>query len=403
MTEKFEPLQTVRVTYACGCPDGGMLVFQQDTLGAEFLSVLSAPSYPHKCDKCGSRCRLEKKYPLLEHRPANPLVTPTQEGHLDKLLHHRAHKWPAITVPAPAPDVLANEPTRPDVLADLAKFKIGERVMLNRIRVEDVAPREIPTTIETITLGPRGVSYSVRMDSGMGLQEVPADWVSPHAGDEMPPHCNSHKQFEYDCLDCADAAGERIAQKYRGVARFKDGTWTHGPWAPPSNPINLMTHTHSRMAPTAQIPQIPWYRHHDDHKKAQIARIVGVDLHRYRIELEIPCNLGGTDRNWISVGPDYCYRHKPGLGGYYVRYADGNESYSLAKAFKAGYSRIDEPAPAKPDAEATDTLEKVCQRLSEMGDELPPQQSFEFQGTSRGGREVRVEITFPPTAQAKVK
>ena len=43
---------------------------------------------------------------------------------------------------------------------------------------------------------------------------------------------------------------------------------------------------------------------------------------------------------------DYSYmsKHKPQVGGYYVVYEDGYESYSPAGAFKAGYTLIVEPS-----------------------------------------------------------
>lgn len=44
-----------------------------------------------------------------------------------------------------------------------------------------------------------------------------------------------------------------------------------------------------------------------------------------------------TDHGEISVYGDYVVRHKPQVGGYYVQYADGYESYSPAPAFEQGY------------------------------------------------------------------
>lgn len=40
------------------------------------------------------------------------------------------------------------------------------------------------------------------------------------------------------------------------------------------------------------------------------------------------------------VGRDYCAKHRPEIGGYYVVYADGYKSYSPADAFESGYTRI---------------------------------------------------------------
>lgn len=42
----------------------------------------------------------------------------------------------------------------------------------------------------------------------------------------------------------------------------------------------------------------------------------------------------------IHVPEDYIARHRPEIGGYYVQYADGYQSYSPAKAFEEGYTPI---------------------------------------------------------------
>jgi len=43
----------------------------------------------------------------------------------------------------------------------------------------------------------------------------------------------------------------------------------------------------------------------------------------------------------ILVGhDDYYVKHHPQVGGYYVVYEDGYKSYSPAKAFESGYTRI---------------------------------------------------------------
>lgn len=44
-----------------------------------------------------------------------------------------------------------------------------------------------------------------------------------------------------------------------------------------------------------------------------------------------------TDSGCIAVYGDYLFHHKPQVGGYYVQYADGYESYSPASAFEKGY------------------------------------------------------------------
>lgn len=42
----------------------------------------------------------------------------------------------------------------------------------------------------------------------------------------------------------------------------------------------------------------------------------------------------------FEVSREYLDKHQPEAGGYYVRYADGYESFSPASAFEKGYTRI---------------------------------------------------------------
>lgn len=42
----------------------------------------------------------------------------------------------------------------------------------------------------------------------------------------------------------------------------------------------------------------------------------------------------------IRVNAHYLKRHDPHFGGYYVVYADGYQSFSPAKAFEEGYTRV---------------------------------------------------------------
>jgi len=42
----------------------------------------------------------------------------------------------------------------------------------------------------------------------------------------------------------------------------------------------------------------------------------------------------------MKLGADFVGRHRPEVGGYIVIYEDGYKSFSPAKAFEEGYSRI---------------------------------------------------------------
>ena len=42
----------------------------------------------------------------------------------------------------------------------------------------------------------------------------------------------------------------------------------------------------------------------------------------------------------FRVDAEYMRKHKPVVGGYYVVYADGYKSFSPAKAFDGGYTKV---------------------------------------------------------------
>lgn len=68
------------------------------------------------------------------------------------------------------------------------------------------------------------------------------------------------------------------------------------------------------------------------HKEVQAAKILGIS-----ITGELAFGVGNfklMDRAWLD-------KHNPEVGGYYVLYADGYESFSPAKAFEDGYSFIE--------------------------------------------------------------
>jgi len=51
--------------------------------------------------------------------------------------------------------------------------------------------------------------------------------------------------------------------------------------------------------------------------------------------------VNGPETTIIRVSAEYVGKHKPQVGGYYVKYADGYESWSAADVFEGGYK----PAP----------------------------------------------------------
>ncbi len=62
------------------------------------------------------------------------------------------------------------------------------------------------------------------------------------------------------------------------------------------------------------------------------------------------------DITTVIVSSEYMGKHKPMIGGYYVRYEDGYESYSPADAFERGYTLIGGP---DGDSERSTPLEEI--------------------------------------------
>lgn len=81
---------------------------------------------------------------------------------------------------------------------------------------------------------------------------------------------------------------------------------------------------------------LPAYR---SHKVVHAARILAIHWclapnRGARLDL-------GPEYEPVDVSGEYVERHHPEIGGYYVRYADAYESFSPAKAFEEGYTRIE--------------------------------------------------------------
>lgn len=67
------------------------------------------------------------------------------------------------------------------------------------------------------------------------------------------------------------------------------------------------------------------------HKEVHAAKITAIEN-----DILILGHIGG--RQQVTDG--WLARFKPEVGGYYVVYKDGYSSYSPAKAFEEGYSRV---------------------------------------------------------------
>ena len=78
--------------------------------------------------------------------------------------------------------------------------------------------------------------------------------------------------------------------------------------------------------------QMPRYK---CHKEVWALKILEVFRENNQPRLRVD---GGFEP--IAVDDDYCAKHRPEAGGYYVVYADGYKSYSPAQAFEEGYTKV---------------------------------------------------------------
>lgn len=85
--------------------------------------------------------------------------------------------------------------------------------------------------------------------------------------------------------------------------------------------------------PVPEGPVGPWGRY-KSHKTVEAGRIIGMGHldGKYLLMLE--------GNHEVQVSEHYLQHFKPQEGGYYVKYADGYESWSPADAFEEGYRAI---------------------------------------------------------------
>lgn len=74
------------------------------------------------------------------------------------------------------------------------------------------------------------------------------------------------------------------------------------------------------------------------HKKVWALKIAKIDTDQATLRTVITPEEDGYAPFEVSVG--YMQKHVPQVGGYYVQYEDGYLSYSPAKAFEDGYTKI---------------------------------------------------------------
>jgi hypothetical protein len=80
--------------------------------------------------------------------------------------------------------------------------------------------------------------------------------------------------------------------------------------------------------------EMPRYR---SHKIIHALKIEGLFYQPDGSALLTPAEAGYAT---FSLDKAYVEKHQPKAGGYYVVYADGYKSWSPAKAFEEGYTRV---------------------------------------------------------------
>lgn len=88
-------------------------------------------------------------------------------------------------------------------------------------------------------------------------------------------------------------------------------------------------------------PGMQWYQ---SHKRVQAAQIHAIEPTVEGAHLHFSGGL------ILHVDHEYMNKHRPFVGGYYVRYSDGYQSYSPAEAFEGGYTVLREDEPEQPEA-----------------------------------------------------
>src|SRR5262245_1881038 len=93
----------------------------------------------------------------------------------------------------------------------------------------------------------------------------------------------------------------------------------------------------------AQV-QMPQYRSHKQVSALKIKAVLNPnqDLPDTEDDGErlLTFSDAGYEATAYIVDRDYMRKHNPQPGGYYVVYSDGYQSFSPAKAFEEGYTRI---------------------------------------------------------------
>lgn len=144
------------------------------------------------------------------------------------------------------------------------------------------------------------------------------------------------------------------------------------------------------------------------HKVVGAAFITGIimpadarDIARGQMILET--SVEGFEQ--IPVDAEYMAKHKPEIGGWFVVYEDGYQSFSPAAAFLSGYTSVTEPANTAEDAVAQATKQMLLDTINEQAAKIveleqtieelcnPPQEGFNGAGIGEQIADKNIEPT----------
>ncbi|MBJ7436971.1 MAG: hypothetical protein JHC54_15065 [Acinetobacter sp.] len=77
------------------------------------------------------------------------------------------------------------------------------------------------------------------------------------------------------------------------------------------------------------------------HKRVNAAKITNIHSPEAGVGGNVPTTLVfAGELPSVVVTPEWVAKHQPKIGGYFVAYKDGYESYSPAEAFEEGYTLL---------------------------------------------------------------
>ena len=87
----------------------------------------------------------------------------------------------------------------------------------------------------------------------------------------------------------------------------------------------------------ALAKELPMYK---SHKVVRALKIKGINAEPAEPSSEMYITPEENGYTPFIVSDAYVSKHKPQVGGYYVKYEDGYESFSPADAFEDGYTKV---------------------------------------------------------------